>query len=193
MANALRNALDFFSSIGVFDVVLPFMLVFSIVFAIFEKTKVLGMEEIDGHKYTRKNLNAIAAFTISFMVIASSQLVEIITNVSSKSVIVLFASVLFLLLIGSFYKEGEPVFLDGGWKIAFTIIIFISIIGIFLDSVKTKDGTTWLDELGKVSSSSNNEVTATIILLAIVVAFVMFATKDSSSKGSSSHGGGDHH
>ena len=96
MATPFRQVLDFFDSIGLFDVVLPFLLVFTIVFAILEKTKVLGQEEIEGKKYTKKNLNAIAAFSIAFLVIASSQLVEIITTVSANAVIVLFLSVLFL-------------------------------------------------------------------------------------------------
>src|SRR3989344_5536976 len=115
MATPFRGVINFFDSVGLFDVVLPFLLVFTIVFAILEKTKVLGTEEIEGKKYTKKNLNAIASFVIAFLVVASSELVEIITTVSSNVVVVLFLAVLFLLLVGSFYKEGEPVFLEGGW------------------------------------------------------------------------------
>ncbi len=102
MATPFRQVIEFFDTIGLFDVVLPFLLVFTIVFAILEKTKVLGMEEIEGKKYTKKNLNAIAAFVMAFLVVASSQLVEIITKVSANAVVVLFLSVLFLLLVGSF-------------------------------------------------------------------------------------------
>ncbi|MDP7506475.1 MAG: hypothetical protein QF362_03470, partial [Candidatus Woesearchaeota archaeon] len=57
--SAFREALIFFGEIGIYDVVLPFLLVFTIIFAILEKTKVFGMEEVDGVKVTRKNLNAI--------------------------------------------------------------------------------------------------------------------------------------
>ena len=63
-ASTLRGVLGFFVDIGIYDVVLPFLLVFTIVFAIFDKTKVLGTEVIDGHKYPKKNLNAIVAFVI---------------------------------------------------------------------------------------------------------------------------------
>src|SRR3989338_6986549 len=65
MATPFRQVIEFFDTIGLFDVVLPFLLVFTIVFAILEKTKVLGTEEIDGKKYTKKNLNAIASFVIN--------------------------------------------------------------------------------------------------------------------------------
>jgi len=58
MVSAFRGVVDFFGEIGLFDVVLPFLLVFTVVFAILEKTKVFGIEEIEGKKYTRKNLNS---------------------------------------------------------------------------------------------------------------------------------------
>ena len=89
MVSTFRGALEFFEDIGIYDVILPFLLIFTIVFAILEKTKVFGTEEIEGTKYTKKNLNAMASFVISFMVIASSQLVEIITKVSSHAIILL--------------------------------------------------------------------------------------------------------
>ena len=40
MASAFRDVINFFGEIGLYDVVLPFLLVFAIVFAILEKTKV---------------------------------------------------------------------------------------------------------------------------------------------------------
>ena len=181
-ASPFRQVLNFFDSIGLFDVVLPFLIVFTIVFAILEKTKVLGTEDIEGKRYTKKNLNAIAAFVMAFLVVASSELVEIITTVSSQAVIVLFLSVLFLLLVGSFYKEGEPVFLEGGWKIVFMIIVFIAIIGIFLGAIKTSDGRTWLERLGDFTGSGGDELAGSLILLALVVVFVIYATKDTAKE-----------
>ena len=177
-----RQVLVFFDSIGLFDVVLPFILVFTIVFAILEKTKVLGTEDIEGRKYTKKNLNAIASFVMAFLVVASSQLVEIITTVSSQAVVVLFLSVLFLLLVGSFYKEGEPVFLEGGWKIVFMIIVFIAIIGIFLGAIKTSDGRTWLERLGDFTGTGGDELAGSLILLALIVLFIVYATKDTAKE-----------
>ncbi len=177
-----RQVLQFFDSIGLFDVVLPFLLVFTIVFAILEKTKVLGTEDIEGKKYTKKNLNAIASFVMAFLVVASSELVEIITAVSSQAVVVLFLSVLFLLLVGSFYKEGEPVFLEGGWKIVFMIIVFIAIIGIFLGAIKTSDGRTWLERLGDFTGTGGDELAGSLILLALIVLFIIYATKDTAKE-----------
>lgn len=178
MATPFREVIEFFDSIGLFDVVLPFILVFTIVFAILEKTKVLGTEEIEGKKYTKKNLNAVASFVMAFLVVASSQLVEIITTVSANAVVVLFLSVLFLLLVGSFYKEGEPVFLEGGWKVVFMIIVFVSIIGIFLDAIKTSDGRTWLERIGDFTGSGGDEIVGSVVLLALIVLFVVYIVKE---------------
>ncbi len=183
-----RDVITFFDQIGLFDVVLPFLLIFTIVFAILEKTKVLGTEDIDGKKYTKKNLNAIASFVISFLVIAAKELVAIINETVAKAVIVLFFSILFLLLVGSFHKEGEPMYLQGGWKIAFEIIVFLAIVGIFLDSIKTKDGKTWLQRLADFSGSgSTDTVLGSIILLVIVVLFIVYAVKEPKKESSSSH------
>ena len=42
---ALGSAIDFLKDFGFFDVILPFLLVFSILFGILEKTKVFGVED----------------------------------------------------------------------------------------------------------------------------------------------------
>jgi hypothetical membrane protein len=178
MVSAFRNVLLFFDKIGIYDVVLPFLLVFTIVFAILEKTKVFGTEEVEGRKITKKNLNAITAFVISFLVIASSKLVEIITQVSSQMVILLLLSVLFLLLIGSFQKEGEPVFLQSGWHITFMIIMFIGIIAIFLEAIKTKSGKPWLEFiLFYIKDNFSSTAVASIILLIIIILFMIYVVR----------------
>ncbi len=179
MASTFRGIIEFFDSIGLYDVVLPFLLVFTIVFAILEKTKVLGTEEHDGKKYPKRNLNAMTSFSISFLVIASSELVEIISTVSSKAVILLFLSVLFLLLVGSFYKEGDSVFLEGSWKAVFMAIMFLGIAGIFLDTLTTEDGRTWLQRIGDFLGGANDELIGSVIMLGLAVGLIGFITRDS--------------
>lgn len=173
--STFRGVIDFFDTIGLYDVVLPFILVFTIVFAILEKTKVLGTEDISGKEYPRKNLNAMVAFVMSFLVIASSKLVEIITKVSSQVVILLLLSVLFLLLVGSFYKDAEGGYLQGGWKTFFMFIMFIGIILIFLGAIENSKGVTWLDVFWNYLSNNGqggNAVGATILLILLILLMV---------------------
>jgi hypothetical protein len=148
-------------------------LVFTIVFAILEKTKVFGMETINEKKYTRKNVNAMVAFSISFLVIASAQLVEIITTVSSWMVILLLLSISFLILVGSFWKEGEGIFLEGGWRNLFMVIMFVGILAIFLEAIKRPDGEPWLEFIFRyVVQNFSSTAVASILLILIVVLFM---------------------
>jgi hypothetical protein len=172
------GVITFFKDLGMYDVVLPFLLVFTIIFALLEKTKVLGMEDIEGKKYTKKNLNAMTAFVIAFLTIASSKLVEIITTVSSQIVILLLLSVFFLLLAGSFAKEGEPFFLDTPWNIIFMVIMFIGIILIFLSAIKTEKNISWLEfGFNWLADHWSSQAVASIIMLAVMAGIILFVTK----------------
>lgn len=177
MASAFRNVIIFFQEIGLYDVVLPFLLVFTIVFAILEKTKVFGSETIDGKEYPRKNLNAVTSFSIAFFVIASSKLVEIISTVSSYTVILLMLSILFLLLVGSFMKEGEGGFLTGNWNYLFMIIMFVGIVLIFIYALGWW-GTIW----DFFQFETGGEVVGSLILIVILVLFIWYIVKGESPK-----------
>ena len=180
MVSTFRTIIDFFGEIGVYDVILPFILVFTIVFAILEKTRVLGSEDIDGNSYPKKNLNAMVAFSISFLVVASSELVEILTEVSSQMIVLLMLSVLFLLLAGSFFKEEkEGFFLKGGWKTTFMALMFVGIMIIFFNAIKY-EGESWLQIFwGYVSKSgAGGEAVGSIILLVIIIMFMAFILKE---------------
>jgi len=169
----LRGVIEFFGEIGLYDVVLPFLLVFTIVFAIFEKTRVLGEETIDNKKYSRKNLNTMAAFVIAFLVVASSKLVAIISTVSSQMAVLLMLAVLFLLLVGSFYKEGE-FDLSKGWKVFFSVIMFIGIVLIFLNAIEF-EGESWLNIFWSwVSGNNASNAVGSIVLLILIVLCVWF-------------------
>ena len=173
--SAFRGTIVFFQDLGVFDVILPFLLVFTIVFAILEKTRVFGSEEIEGKKYTRKNINAMTSFVIAFFVVASSRIVEIITEVSANVVLLLLGSVLFLMLIGSFYKETpEGVFLEEPWKQIFIGIMFLGLTLIFLHAVRTEDGKTWLDVLlESIKDIANSKTVASIVFAIVVIVFMI--------------------
>lgn len=176
--STLRESLEFFDRIGIYDVILPFLLVFTIVYAILEKTKVFGMEKVGDKTVTKKNLNSMAAFVISFLVVASSQLVEVITQVSSHMVILLMLSVMFLILVGSFYKEGEGVFLEKGWKTLFMIIMFIGIVLIFLQAIKTDSGDSWLEyAFDYMSDNWSSTGVASIFLILFTVGIMYWLTK----------------
>ncbi len=174
----LRETLTIFEQIGVYDVILPMLLVFTLVFAILEKTRVFGYEQIGDKKYSRKNLNAMVAFVTSILVVGSTRLVAVINETVSNSILLLLMSFLFLLLIGSFHKETEEgIFLEKGWRTLFMIIMFIGIAIIFLNAFKLESGQSVLEWMftGAIQNV-NSELATSLILFGVIVAAIIFVT-----------------
>jgi len=181
--SVLSNAMDFLVELGVFEVILPFLLVFTMVFAFLEKTKIYGTEDYrdtEGkiHQVTRKNLNSMTAFVIAFFVVASAQLVSLISEVTSKVVLLIVLVFSFTLTIGAFHKqEKEGFFLNKTWSIIFQIIVFLGIALIFLNALG------WLDAIySYLQGNWNGEIVGTIIMLALFVGFIAYITADPNPK-----------
>ena len=182
-ASQFREILVFFDRLGVYDVVLPFILVFTLVFAIFEKTRIFGTDVVDNVTYTKKNLNTMVAFVIAFFVVASVQLVATISQVVSNMVLLLLLAVCFMILVGSFMKEGEFLQLEGGWKSTFMWIMFLGIVLIFLQAIKLQDGTSWLEYLYiMIFFNFNTTAVSSVIMVLFVILLVWLITKDSSPR-----------
>lgn len=175
MRSSLMTVVDKF---GLFDVVLPFLLVFTIVFAILEKTKIFGTEKIGDQTYTRKNLNATVAFVVGFFVVASNKLVQVITDTTSNAMLLLVLSILFLILVGSFHKEeSEGFFLKGAWSTIFTLIMFFGLLVIFLSSMRTSSGQSWLEIIfGFMNSNMSSEVWTAILFILIMGGAIFYIT-----------------
>lgn len=174
MVSTFRGVLEFFVRLGIYDVVLPFLLVFTVVFAILEKSKVFGTEKTKSGEYTRKNLNSMVAFVVAFLVVASSRLVAIINETMANMVLLLMMSVCFLILIGSFMKETkEGIHLKGGWQTFFIYIMFIGLVIIFLNALG------WLEPAWNyLAAHYNSTAVASILLVGAMVGFVYWIVKE---------------
>lgn len=187
--------IEFLDRIGIYDVILPFLLVFTAMFAILEKTKILGMEKIDGKEYTRKNQNAMLAFVISFLVVASSELVRTINEAMANFVILILLGISFMMLVGSLQTGDKEFALSGGWKTAFYVIFFIGIMGIFLHAIHYKDQPFLEYAWDYTVDKWDTNWFGSLILIAIIVGFMVYITSsgESPKKASSSESGGGHH
>jgi len=175
--SVFRGALEFFHELGIYDVILPFLLIFTIVFAVLEKTKVLGVEKMGDGEYTKKNLNSIVAFVMAFFFIASTQLVAIVNETVANVALLLVLSVCFLMLVGSFYHHEEKVFLEGKWRIFFMGLMFVSIVLIFLNAIKLADGRSVLLTVYQYFANNwTSSFTASIIFLILLVLFILYVT-----------------
>lgn len=184
--SVLGNVIDFMEHLGVYDVILPFLLVFTLVFAMLEKTKLFGTETVQGEEFPKKNLNAMVAFVVGFLVIASSRLVETITSISANMVVLLMAAIFFLLLVGTFFKptkEGVSLEEHPTWKTTFMGIMFVGLVFIFLNAITTENGETWLEYIMDfLAKHWDNAAVGTLILIILVIFFIGWVTKEKEEK-----------
>jgi len=168
------------AKIGVYDVVLPFILVFTLFFAFLEKSKVLGIEVIKDktgteHRFTRKNLNAIIAFSAAFFVVASAQLVRIISEVIANTVILIVTGLMFILAVGVTHtgdKEFDLGTMGKGWKMGFWIVSALGILLILFNAMG------WLDAIYNfLLRSWDSAGVATILMILVFVGFMVWVTK----------------
>ena len=116
---------------GLTDVLLPFLLIFVIVYAVLQKTKILGE--------AKKNLNVVVAVIVGLLVViphvtgrfpANADPVVIINDALPQISIVLVAVIFLMILIGVFGQDY--VFLGvtmPGWITLASLIVIVLIFG----------------------------------------------------------------
>jgi len=183
MVSPLGAAIEFFKEFGLFDIILPFLLVFTLVYAILEKTKILGTVKVKDEEVANKNLNSMVAFVIGLLVVATANVVRAINESLPNIILLAVVSFSFLLLIGIFMKSGELDFASKhkNWYKAFMIIIFIGVIAIFLNSIyvisEGQEYSLLLVVLDWVSNNWSGAVFGSIIMLLIVIGAILMITK----------------
>lgn len=186
MAAPLVNAVNFFRDFGLFDVVLPFLLVFSIMFAILEKTRILGEDKIkEGVTMPKRSLNAMVSFVVAMLVVATNKIVSAINTALPNIVFLAVVIISFLMLVGIFYKEGDFDFAKTheNWVYGFIIIIFILILAIFLDSLTTASGETWLVYgFNYVVENASGPLITSLIFLVVTLLAIFFIVRSPSEK-----------
>ncbi len=81
------------------ETILPFLLVFTIVFAILQKSKILG----EG----KKQVDSIVALVVGLIIISFAQATGIILQMTVFLATALVVVLILLILLGAFAKEGE--------------------------------------------------------------------------------------
>ena len=117
-------------SYGLTDALLPFLLIFLVLFAVLQKTHILG--------HGRKNFNAMFAFLIALMVVIphvtgtypeGSDPVELLQNSIPQLSVLFIAIIMVLIMIG--LLSGEAKWLGGSLSGWVAIISFIAIVYVF--------------------------------------------------------------
>lgn len=110
---------------GVYEVLLPFILVFVLTFAVLEKVKIFGE---GGRRF-----NAIIALVIAFFFIRNQTLVSITLKFLPK-VSMFIIIVLMVLIITSFFLGKSFTSFGGGMVVFFTIIAIIVVLWLYAET-----------------------------------------------------------
>jgi hypothetical protein len=178
MASTLANALDFFRDFGLFDVLLPFLLVFTVVFAVLQKTKVLGEN--------KANLDSMVAFVIGLLFVAASKAVSVVNEALPQVIVLVVVGLGFLLMLGIFSNPKGTVFDNIGETARLIIGIFmaIAVVLIFLGVIKTDRGDSWLEFAWNYAITYwNGAVMGSIVLFIVVIAAIFFVVRGSEKNG----------
>ncbi|MFP4118644.1 MAG: hypothetical protein ACLFTH_01160 [Candidatus Woesearchaeota archaeon] len=148
---------------GVIDVILPFILIFTIVFAVLEKIQLLSKDEGQNRKYS-----AIIAIVMAFAVVVPHvtgsyyygfDVVEIINKALPQVGLLLVAIVMMLLTIGLW--TGKTPSGDKGAGVWFTMISAAIVIIIFVASIGWWQAPYWLMRL------LNSDIIALVIAILV--------------------------
>src|SRR5574341_762952 len=88
--------------IGFVEVVLPFLLVFTLTYAVLQKTRVLGEEE----KQPKKRLNAMVAFVMGFFAVLATHLLNVINIMIGYLVLLMVVGLMLAIVLGLAGAEG---------------------------------------------------------------------------------------
>jgi hypothetical protein len=99
---------------GFYEYVLPFLLVFVVLFAILEKTLILGSTGPKGEQKPKTNLNVILAVVLALVILINTELIFIMNQYLSRMAFFIVLGVMFMLVIAMFAgKDAQGKFFSG--------------------------------------------------------------------------------
>lgn len=107
---------------GIFiELILPFLLLFTVFFAVLDRTKIFG----EG----KRQINAIVSLVLALIFVAFSYAKDIINKLIPFTAVMLIIILIFMLLYGFVAGSGKEGFvMNKGLKITFGVIIGISMV-----------------------------------------------------------------
>ncbi len=153
--------LSWFENIGGFDIILPFLLVFAITFAILDKIKLFG---------DKRNINAIIAIILAFFLILQQDLVFLLQGVLPRVSMLMVTLIMVLLIAGTFgFSEfGE------GWK---SLSVIVAIIGVIW---AIGASSNW--DIPAFDLLTDQDI-AILLILGVFVLVIWFVVKEPSTPG----------
>lgn len=140
------------------EAILPFLLVFAIVFAILDKTKVLGDK--------KRQINAIVSLVIGLLFISFGQAVGVIIQLIPFLAVSLVVLLVFLLIWGMVYGEGK-FDIHKDVKKAVGIIALIAVV---IAMLWITDWWVWI--YGLILAGSGGTIFLNVLFAVVIIAAV---------------------
>lgn len=150
---------------ALFEIILPFVLVFTIVFAVFNTTKILG---------GKKNIDAVISIVLGLLIIRNKNIIDTINRFLPNVALAIIVILMILLVLGVFLgKEYE--WADGMKGFA-AVVSLVLVLWIF--------GSSYWNRLGipNIFSGLGSETKGILIFIAILVIVVWLVSRDDKEK-----------
>jgi len=142
------------------QVILPFLLVFVLVFAILDRIKILGED--------KRQINALVSLAIALIFVTFTKAVNIVNNLIPFLAVLAVIILVFLVLWGFIATGKEGLVVNKGIKIAGGIIIFITlVIAIIFATGANETIQGWL------SGSSSSMLVSTVVFVVVIVGAIV--------------------
>jgi len=97
---AYQDVFQALANIGLLDVILPFILVFTITYALLQRTMLLGFEGKAESPKPKKAINAMIAFIMGFFAVLATNLLHTLNILLSYMVLLLIVGLLLAIMFG---------------------------------------------------------------------------------------------
>ena len=169
MATTVTDVLNIWNDLGVFSYVIPFLLIFAIIFAVLDKSKILG---------ENKTIGSIVAASIGLLSLQFDFVSEFFAVIFPRFGIGISIFIVGLIMLGFFYPADKDGKFSGkvawiGWTVA---------IGVILWSLSAWD--EWSGQSGFGGFFVEN--IWSIIVLSVLVTIIIVTAKSGKKSSSSS-------
>jgi len=167
----MASLLDILRSDILINFLYPFLLIFFILFAVLEKTKILGEN--------KSQINAFLSLVISLLFVIVNPSKNLLNNLVLFLAISLVVIFVLFLLFGFVSKGDKPFELGGGLKTAFQVAVVVAFV-IFILSVTDVSGS-WTKGISTFFSSVSSSFWADFLMVIILAGALAAVLKKGTS------------
>lgn len=169
IVNPLENAIGLLQDFGFFSVVLPFLLVYSLVYGLLVNTKMFGDDTAS------KSVNQVIALVIGAFVITSTDVVNLMLGVIPQASFLLVVVLMLMMIAAMMGLTKSTLFGDGGFsKFKGFSFIIITLVFLMIIDAGVEGGIPIIHQLNELLIGSQpfilqGEALSTILGLAFVI------------------------